>query len=249
MVSGVSLEVILMRHNQSEANRLRIIQGQSDPPPADGNEDKVYTVAVQLFQEARPIDAVYTSDLKRAKDHARLIADYLRVHYPRLHTDHRVDYFENELLRERARGPLEGARYRVSNNGLTIAFKEGLSFPDGQNTKTFPEFETIDQYLYSLDDPNLGEDRNAIGERITAFRERYLRPYERRGGKLLIMGHSHWINHARNLLMGGTVTSRSYEPLDNLASIRLYKENGQRHYRELDGSPTMSPVNPVGVGK
>ena len=131
--------------------------------------------------------------------------------------------------------------------GRDDPFRQGLVLPDGQTTKTFPEFQTVDQYLYSLDDTNLGEDRDAIAERIATFRERYLRPYERWGGKLLIMGHSHWINHARNLLLDGDVASRPYEPLDNMASIRLFKENAQQRYRELNLPNTGNQVNLVGV--
>lgn len=246
MVKG--LEVILMRHNQSYDNMDRIIQGQRDTRPADGNEDKLYDIARHLVEEDRLIYAVYTSDLRRAKDHAHLIVDFLRSHYSRSHPDHRVDYFENELLRERARGPLEGARYEVHDNGLTIILEQGLVLPGGQNTQTFSQFKTVDEYLYSLDDPNLGEDRAAIAERITDFRDRYLRPYERTGGKLLLTGHSHWINHARNLLVDGDVASRPFEPLDNLEAFRLFKSSPRSPYRDLNGEYASNhPVNSVGA--
>lgn len=245
------LELILMRHNESYDNRARVIQGQRDTPPVDGNQDKLYEIARRLVQEKMPIDAIYASDLRRAKDHARLIADYLRAHYSEIHPSHTVDYFENELLRERDRGPLEGARFQVTDTGLTIVLEEGktIALPDGQPTQTavYPQFRTVDDFLYSLDDPNLGEDRAAIAERIVAFRDRYLKLYERRGGKLLIMGHSHWINHARNLLVNGDVASQHFQPLGNLDSIRLVKEGAQRHYRELNGSYTSSQGNPVGI--
>ena len=245
------LELILMRHNESYDNRDRVIQGQRDPLPVDGNQDKVYEIAGQLVKEEIPIDAIYTSDLRRAKDHARLIADFLRARYPPLHPGHTLDYFENELLRERARGPLEGARYQVTDNGLTIVLEEGksIALPNSQPSQAiiYP-FKTMDDFLYSLDDPNLGENRLAIAERISAFRERYLKPYERRGGKILIMGHSHWINHARNLLVDGDVASRPYEPLDNLASIRLFRETAlQRHYRELNLAHIGNQADTVGT--
>ena len=245
------LELILMRHNESYDNRARVIQGQRDPLPVDGNQDKLYETARRLLEEPTPIDAVYTSDLKRAKDHARLIADFLRARYSELHPGHTVDYFENELLRERARGPLEGARYQVTDTGLTIVLEEGksIALPNCQLTQTivYHQFRTMDDFLYSLDDPNLGEDRVAIAERIVAFRDRYLRPYERQGGKLLIMGHSHWITHARNLLVGGDVASQPFQPLGNLDAIRLVKEGAQRHYRELDGSYAMPQGSPTGT--
>lgn len=246
-----NLEIILMRHNESYDNRANVIQGQRDTPPVDGNQHRLYETANRLVEEERPIDAVYTSDLRRAKDHARLIADFLRSHYSGLHPGHTVDYFENDLLRERARGPLEGARYVVDNSGLTIMLEEGktITLPDGQTTQTLrlPKFQSVDEYLWSLDDPKLGEDRAAIAERIARFRDLYLKAYERRGGKLLLMGHSHWIHPARNLLVDGDVASRPFEPRGNLQSFRLTKENGQRHYREFNGAYTGSTGSPVGT--
>ncbi|MDP3765136.1 MAG: histidine phosphatase family protein [Nanoarchaeota archaeon] len=248
----VKLEIILMRHNESYDNKARVIQGQRDTPPVDGNQDRLYETAKRLVDEEIPIDAVYTSDLKRAKDHARLIADFLRARYLELRPGHTIDYFENDLLRERARGPLEGARYAVDDSGLTITLEEGktIALPHGKTTQTLklPQFQSVDEYLWSLDDPNLGEDRPAIAERIVSFRDRYLKVlYERRGGKILIMGHSHWINPARNLLVDGDVASRPFEPMANLGAIRLIKENGQRHYREFNCSYTGNPGSPVGT--
>lgn len=233
------LEVILMRHNESYDNRDRRIQGQRDASPVDGNQDRLYETARRLVEEETPIDAVYASDLRRAKDHARLIADFLRAHYAELHPGHTIDYYENELLRERARGPLEGARYVVDDRGLTITLEEGktIALPDGQTTQTLilPQFQSVDEYLWSLDDPKLGEDRAAIAKRIVLFRDLYLTPYERRGGKVLIMGHSHWIHPARNLLVDGDIASRPFEPIGNLVAIRLFKHGYQLLYTESSG--------------
>ena len=237
-----------MTHPPSQDERTKVVQGQRNPFLVDGYEPDLYDVIRELVREGGPTDAVYTSDLKCSNIPARLVVDYLRSPKVLLIQQGRpIRYVETPFLRERARGPLEGARYQVTDDGLTMVLEVGLVFPDGETTKTFPEFQTVDQYLYSLDDTNLGEDRDAIAERIATFRERYLRPYERRGGKLLIMGHSHWINHARNLLLDGDVASRPYEPLGNLASIRLFKENAQQRYRELNLSNTGNQVNLVGV--
>ena len=246
------LEIILMRHNESYDNRAKVIQGQRDTPPVDGNEDRLYNAARLLVGERTLIDAIYTSDAKRAKNHARLIADFLRPHYSEMRQAHTVDYFENELLRERARGPLEGARYFVDDGGLNIVLEEGktILLPGGQTTQTLklPQFRNVDDYLWSLDDPELGEDRAAIAERIAMFRERYLRPYGRRGGKVLIMGHSHWINHARNLLVDDDVASRPFEPIGNLESIRLFKPSPRSHYIYRNGSCVPYPQpNTVGT--
>ena len=245
------LEVILMTHPLSQDDRAKVVQGQRNPFLVDGYEPDLYDVVRELVREGGPTDAVYTSDLKCGNIPARLAVDYLRS--PKvlpIQQGRPIRYVETPLLRERARGPLECARYQVTDDGLTIVLEgKSIALPNGQPTQTalYPQFRTMDDFLYSLDDPSLGEDRAAIAKRINAFRDRYLRPYERTGGKLLIMGHPHWINHARNLLVDGDAASRPYEPLDNLASIRLFKESGQRRYRELNGSHTGNQANPVGT--
>ena len=65
----------LVRHGQTEWNRLHRIQGQSDPPLNETGRTQARALA-RVFAE-RPLDAVYSSPLQRARDTAEAIA---RVH-------------------------------------------------------------------------------------------------------------------------------------------------------------------------
>jgi probable phosphoglycerate mutase len=60
----MALEIILVRHGETEWNHLRRIQGQLDVPLSDVGLRQAAAVAQRLAQ--LPVAAIYTSDLKRA---------------------------------------------------------------------------------------------------------------------------------------------------------------------------------------
>jgi broad specificity phosphatase PhoE len=84
-------EVYLIRHGQTRENELGILIGQSDPSlSAQGREQ------VQALQSIIPVpDVVFSSDLRRASETARLL-------FP----THEISYLQQ--LRERSFGSLEG---------------------------------------------------------------------------------------------------------------------------------------------
>jgi broad specificity phosphatase PhoE len=64
---------LLVRHGEADWNVERRVQGHSDRPLTQVGVAQARALAEQLADE--PIDAVYSSDLARAHDTARLIAD------------------------------------------------------------------------------------------------------------------------------------------------------------------------------
>jgi len=69
--------IFLIRHAESEWNRVGKIQGQSDPGLTEEGLIHAKCLAHQLKQES--IEIIYTSHLKRAKGTARVLSDALKV--------------------------------------------------------------------------------------------------------------------------------------------------------------------------
>ena len=87
--------IILARHGETDWNRERRWQGHSDRPLTDTGRQQAHALATQLAAE--PIDAVYSSDLIRAHETARIVAEQLGV-----------DVVTVPGLRERRFGSWEG---------------------------------------------------------------------------------------------------------------------------------------------
>jgi 2,3-bisphosphoglycerate-dependent phosphoglycerate mutase len=87
--------IILARHGETDWNRERRWQGHSDRPLNDTGREQAETLAAQLADE--PIAAVYSSDLVRAHETARIVAERLGL-----------DVVAVPGLRERRFGSWEG---------------------------------------------------------------------------------------------------------------------------------------------
>ncbi|MDQ4076434.1 MAG: histidine phosphatase family protein [Chloroflexota bacterium] len=66
-------EVWLIRHGESEANARGVIQGHYDSPLSERGQVQAHRLAERLALD--PPDLLYTSDLSRARETARIIAD------------------------------------------------------------------------------------------------------------------------------------------------------------------------------
>ena len=94
----VFTRLILIRHGETEWNRSRTIQGQHDVPLNGTGRAQAEAVACRLANER--IDAVYTSDLARARQTAEAIA-----------RPHRLAVIAEPGLRERHWGRYQGLRF------------------------------------------------------------------------------------------------------------------------------------------
>ena len=68
------MELILIRHGESVANREGRIQGQADYPLSQEGAEQAERLAQWLAAE--PIDCIYSSDLSRAYETALAIAKH-----------------------------------------------------------------------------------------------------------------------------------------------------------------------------
>jgi broad specificity phosphatase PhoE len=73
------LRIFLIRHGQSEANKEHIIQGHMESPLSDLGRDQAKTVGKKLLDSKTTFDAIYSSDLIRAKETAKIITKKLGI--------------------------------------------------------------------------------------------------------------------------------------------------------------------------
>ncbi len=89
------LRLYLIRHGRSALNAQKRIQGWLDPPLDEAGRAQAEAVARRLA--GRPVEAVYSSDLRRAQETARAVADLLGR-----------PLILDPRLRERDPGPISG---------------------------------------------------------------------------------------------------------------------------------------------
>ena len=114
------VRVILVRHGETECNRLRRIQGgNSDVPLNEKGEQQAESLALRL--KAEEIQGIYSSPLRRSLDTAQAIAKH-----------HRVEVKLEPDLKELNLGELEGIKIDdlgMSFSELLITSRQGESLP------------------------------------------------------------------------------------------------------------------------
>jgi broad specificity phosphatase PhoE len=111
-------ELLLVRHGETDWNRERRFQGHADPPLNETGRTQARALADDLAGEA--VDALYTSDLARARETAEILAARLGVEVVPLRELREIDVGEWQGLtwpEIEERFP-EGARaWREQNHG------------------------------------------------------------------------------------------------------------------------------------
>jgi broad specificity phosphatase PhoE len=106
-------EILLTRHGETDWNRERRLQGHTDRPLSEEGRRQALALAEELEQ---PLDAVYASDLARAHETARIVAERLGL-----------DVVVLPELRERDFGTWEG----LTDDEIHERFPEARNGPWG----------------------------------------------------------------------------------------------------------------------
>jgi broad specificity phosphatase PhoE len=125
------VEIYLCRHGQSRANAEGILAGHLDSPLNKVGREQAAELG-QLAKQARlKFDYVYSSPLRRAKETARIIAEYTGSPMPATLAD----------LIERDFGILTGKTYLdIPKYAKNILGTEAIGyFLDGEGVETFPQ--------------------------------------------------------------------------------------------------------------
>jgi probable phosphoglycerate mutase len=83
------VRLLLVRHGESEWNASGLLQGQADPPLSKLGRAQAAHMAARLVDEE--IDLIVASDLQRAMDTARPLADHVRLEVTPLEALREVD--------------------------------------------------------------------------------------------------------------------------------------------------------------
>ncbi|MFO8100758.1 MAG: alpha-ribazole phosphatase [Dehalococcoidia bacterium] len=124
--------LILVRHGQTEWNRLKRYQGQTDIELNETGIKQVQRAANRLAQEK--IDAIYCSDLKRARQTAEIIAS----------PHNRAGAIqESPLLREMSFGDYEGLTFEEMDPKFQLIFSADPSWRSSGPDVRAPNGESI----------------------------------------------------------------------------------------------------------
>lgn len=136
-------KLLLIRHGQTIGNVEQILQGQTHGELTDKGKEEANTAAKTLKDEH--IDAFFTSDLKRAIDTCRIIAE-----------QHNADINTTPLLRERDWGDF---------TGMYIPDLKGKQWPD--NVETMNDMkERINTFLTMIKNNYQGKTVAVVGHGI-----------------------------------------------------------------------------------
>lgn len=128
------MELFLIRHGETDANKDGIVQGWLDTDLKERGKLQAREAAEQFDEN---IDAIYSSDLKRATQ----TAEEFRKKYPN------IPYFEDERLRERNFGDATGNHRDKHDWEIFWASSDTVSIP---NAETLDEFNIRVQSLIEI---------------------------------------------------------------------------------------------------
>ena len=125
--------LLIARHGETEWNREERYQGHADPPLNETGRAQAEQLAEQLAGE--PIEAVYSSDLRRASDTAEIVGAHFGLPVERKPGLREIDVGSWQgLTKAQIDGrPWDGETYEHHSERVTRALREiAARHPDGR---------------------------------------------------------------------------------------------------------------------
>ena len=132
------MQLVIIRHGESVANAQRILQGHSEYSLSEHGRQQAHALNQRLKRKQFSFDILYSSDLARAVETTKILADSLQIPPTKI--------IYSELLREHALGTFEGVKYDDLSPERKKLFQEVLEIP----SKKFPGGESINDYVSRL---------------------------------------------------------------------------------------------------
>ncbi|MFX0092151.1 MAG: histidine phosphatase family protein [Candidatus Hodarchaeota archaeon] len=129
------MRLVLVRHGESEGNSKGIIQGHTDFPLTGRGRAQARDLAQRILAKNIHFDLCYSSDLSRAAETAKIVANILNL-----------DVLYTPLLREFNLGVLEGHKW----DELCADKRDFLDSVFKDHTKQIPKGENINQMVTRL---------------------------------------------------------------------------------------------------
>lgn len=199
-----SCTLYVVRHGESEANVNKTVQGHTDSPLTEKGEEQAKEVA-KAFKDIK-FDAIYSSDLDRAKRTAEIIK-----------LDRDVEIKTSPKLREKSFGVFEGRSHAEYVETLKVEFEK------------FENDLTTDEMWEHKAHPSIESDKELLDRFIAYLREiatNFL------GGKVLVVAHRYairmlllhlgWGKHED--LKAGALRTGGYAVLESDGSNFIVKE-------------------------
>ncbi len=130
------MRMVLLRHAESEANANGVLQGHIDSPLTDHGRNQARLLAQKLKKAGDSFDSIFSSDLSRASDTAKIVGEALDINSIEL----------TPLLREMDLGILAGKKRKNLNLEEKILLESAWK----DHSNRIPNGESINEFISRL---------------------------------------------------------------------------------------------------
>ncbi|MBN1329413.1 MAG: histidine phosphatase family protein [Candidatus Heimdallarchaeota archaeon] len=132
------MRIMLIRHGQSEGNKIGVLQGHSDYQLSEQGRIEARALGLKLFRNKESFVAIYSSDLSRAAETAEIIA--LETNFENVHFDNRLREFNLGIFE----GKYSQFMTEEENDLLSSCWKD--------TTKRVPNGETVIEMIKRINE-------------------------------------------------------------------------------------------------